>query len=146
MHRRRDERRERRRNKRRALRAHAKFGTEDRLGSSGTEADDDAWLDDVDFCLQPWAARSDLRGVRLLVDALFSARLPLEVLHHIRHVNLRAVDARLVERAIEQSAGGTDERLPLQIFRVAGLLADEHHRRRLLSLTEDGLRACLPEI
>src|SRR5438874_3741148 len=146
MHGRRDERRERRRNERRALRAHTEFGAEDRLRSRGSETDDDARLDDIDFRLEPRPARSDLRGVWFLVDALFSSWLPLEVLHHIGHVDRRAIDARLIEGAIEQAARRPDEWPALQVFGIARLFADKHHRRGLLPFAEDRLCACLPEV
>ena len=51
-----------------------------------------------------------------------------------------------VERLVEQRAGGADEGMAAQVFFVAGLLADEHHRRRRLALAEDGLRGVLPEV
>src|SRR5205807_3529454 len=83
---------------------------------------------------------------RLLVNAAFAAGLPLEVLDDVRHVDLRAVDAGFPEGPVEQAAGGSDERMPFQIFGVAGLFTDEHHRRALFSLDVDGLRPAFPEV
>ena len=40
----------------------------------------------------------------------------------------------------------SDERVPLEILTVAGLLADEHDLRVRRALAEDGLRRRLPEI
>jgi hypothetical protein len=37
--------------------------------------------------------------------------LPLEVFHHVGDVGIVAIDPRFLERAIEQRAGRTDERM-----------------------------------
>jgi hypothetical protein len=50
---------------------------------------------------QPRTTRRDLGGVRFFVDAFLAARLPLEVLHDVGHVDLRAVDARFFECFVE---------------------------------------------
>ncbi len=75
-----------------------------------------------------------------------AARLPFEVLDHVRHIDLRAVDARFGKSLVEQRSGRADERAAFDVFRVAGLLADEHHRRALFPFAEDGLRSGLPEM
>ena len=71
----------------------------------------------------------------------FPRGLPLEVLDHVRHVGRLAVDARLQERLVQEPAGRADERASLEILSVAGLLADEHHRRPARALAEDRLRS-----
>ena len=95
---------------------------------------------------EPWAARADLHRVRLLVDAAFSARLPLEVLHDVRDVDLRAIDGRFLEGPVEQCAGRSDERMACEIFLVARLLADEHDQRGARAFAEHRLRAELPQM
>src|SRR5207248_7188824 len=92
------------------------------------------------------AARRDLARVRLLVDAALAARLPLEVLDDVGHVDGRSIDARFTERAIEQLARRSDERVPAQVFVVPRLLADEHQLRFLRAFAEDRLRAAAPQI
>jgi hypothetical protein len=62
------------------------------------------------------------------------------VLDGVGHVGRCAVDPRLLERPIEQLAGGPDERRASEILLVARLLADEHHPRAERALAEDGLR------
>src|SRR5690606_16971004 len=95
--------------------------------------------------LEPWAARRDLPGVRLLVKPPLAGGLPLEVLHRIGDVNLRALDARLGERLVQQSSGGADERSPREVLVVAGNLPHEKDPRAYWPLPEDGLRAGAPE-
>jgi len=146
MHGRRHELGERRFHELTALNGDAKFRADHGLGRGRSEADDGARLDDIDFGLQPRHAGIDLDRVRLFVNAPFAARLPLEVLHDIRDVDLRAIDACFFERFVEQSAGRTDEGTSGEIFFVARLLADEHHRRRLLSFAENGLRCAFVQV
>src|SRR5437868_6779038 len=76
----------------------------------------------------PPAARLDLARVGLVMDPSLAALDKFAMLDGIGDVNRRAVDARLLERRIEQRAGGTDERPPGKVLLVAGLLADEHDR------------------
>jgi hypothetical protein len=84
----------------------------------------------------------DLGAARPLVHAPLAAQPVLEVLDRVSHVDPSALDPRGDERLIEQLAGGADERPAGQIFRVAGLLADEHHRcvGRVLARTRSGSR------
>src|SRR5581483_6772619 len=74
------------------------------------------------------------------------ARGPLEVLHHVGDVGLSAVDPGLVEGLVEQAPGRADERLPLAVLAVAGLLADEHELCGARAGAEYRLRAGSPEL
>ena len=51
---------------------------------------------------------------------------PLEVLDDVGHVDLVAVDLRVLQRTVEQLPRGPDEWLTFTIFMVGRLLADEH--------------------
>src|SRR5437868_3027727 len=82
--------------------------------------------------------------VRPLMDAALAARLPLEVLDHVRHVRLTPVYASLVERAIQHLPRRTHEWCTGHVLAVARLLADEHEPGALGSLAEDGLRRAFP--
>ena len=84
---------------------------EQRLRRGRAEADDHARLDQRDLGVEPRPAGGDLAGVRLLVDAPLAARLPLEVLDDVGDVDRCAVDAGVLERAVEQLAGRADERM-----------------------------------
>ena len=96
------------------------------------------------FAVDPPAAMVDLGVVRRLVDAPLAARLVFEMLHRVGDVDARAVDAGFGERAVEHLPGRSDEGLAGQIFLIARLLADEHHRRVAPALrrTRSASRAC----
>src|SRR5581483_3302354 len=79
-------------------------------------------------------------------DAALALCGPFEVLDHVGHVDLGAVDTRSLQRLVEQVPGRSDERAALLVLLVAGLLAHEHHFGVGRTLTEDGLGAGFPEI
>src|SRR2546421_12952109 len=80
------------------------------------------------------------------MDAPLPARLPLEVLDRVRHVDSAAVDAGCLERLVEELARRSDERLAGAILLVAGLLTDEHHGRLARALSEHRVGPDLPEV
>ena len=65
------------------------------------EGDDKPWTYDLDFVEQPSPAYLDLAGVGALMQPSLAARLKLEMLDRIGHVNASAVDARLRERLVQ---------------------------------------------
>ena len=75
-----------------------------------------------------------------------AALLELEVLHDVRQVDLVAVDADLLERAVELASRRAHERPAGAILAVTRLLADEHHPRAFESLPEDRLGRVAPEV
>src|ERR1700756_1165206 len=79
------------------------------------------------------------------MQADFSARYELEMFDGIGDVDLVAVDAGFIERAVEHLPGRTHERFAGKVFLVAGLLADQHYLRMLRALAEHGLRRVFPE-
>ena len=76
----------------------------------------------------------------------FPRCLPLEVLDRVRDVDGRPVDARGLERLVEEASGRADEGLAGPVLLVARLLADEARPGSLRPLAEDRLRADLPEM
>src|SRR5438045_3579111 len=68
------------------------------------------------------------------------------MLHDVGDVHDSAIDPRLLERAIEQLAGGADERMTGEILLVARLLADQHDARAFRPFAEHGLRGVFPQI
>ena len=62
--------------------------------------------------------------------ALSASGLPLEVLDDIGHVGIVAIDPRILERSVEDSAGRAHEWFPREVLAVARLLSYEHHPRR----------------
>ena len=57
-----------------------------------------------------------------------------------------AVDARRLHAVVEHAPGGSDERMPLGVLVIAGLLADQDELGVGRALPEHDLRALLPEI
>jgi hypothetical protein len=112
----------------------------------GTEAHHNRRPHDADLGLQPWAARSDLLGARLLVKTTLPGGTPLEVLDHIGHVGLPAIDARLVQRTVPQGARRAHEGLALQVLTIARLLAHEHDGGARRTFAEDSLRGVAVKI
>jgi hypothetical protein len=102
-------------------------------------------VDRGQFALVPWPARHDLRRIRLLVQADFSARHKFEMLHRVGDVNLAAIDAGLLQRAVEHLPGGPDERFAGEVFLVAGLLADQHDAGPLRAFAEYGPGRVFPQ-
>ena len=124
----------------------AEVPSEEGLRRGRAEQDKDPWLDDRELGFEPRAAGSHLGPVRLLVDAALPASLPLEVLHGVRDVRRRPVDAGRLERLVEEPARGPDERPAGLVLLIARLLANEHCRGLAGALTEDRLRPDLPEV
>src|SRR3954453_6850376 len=146
MNRRQNFRRERRLEDFPALTRHPECGAKDRLGRGRTKTDEQLRFHDAQLRFHPWATRRDFARVRFLVNAPFAARLPFEMLHRVRHVDVVAIDLGFLERAIEQLAGWPDERLSGEILLVAWLLAQEQQLRPLRTFAEDGLRSELIEM
>ncbi|VXC70677.1 hypothetical protein SPHINGO8AM_190046 [Sphingomonas sp. 8AM] len=96
--------------------------------------------------LDPPATRLDLARVRLGVDAALAARLKLEVLDRVGDIGLLAGNPGRGEGAVEHLTGRSDERMAGEILLIAGLLTDEHHRRRHRAFAEHGLRRVLVEV
>src|SRR5258705_12701863 len=100
--------------------------SEQGLSRRRAKAHDRPRLDELDLDVEPRPAGGDLAGPRLLVNPALAARLPFEMLDHVRHVNALAVDAGFFERPIEELARRADERTARDIFLIARLLANEH--------------------
>src|SRR5260370_29962127 len=110
-----------------------------RVCGGGPQADDDLRLYERELGVQPWAARDNFCFRRFLVNAPLAALFEFEVLDGIGDVNIRTVDACLFERAGQQTAGGSDKRLPRKIFLIARLLAYHHDAGTRRAFTENRL-------
>ena len=122
------------------------LGSEHRLGRRGAEAAQDLRLHDRQLLGPPLPARRDLLGVRLLVQADLPLRLPLEVLHRVRHVHVAAVDLGLDEGPVEELARRADERVPGLVLQIAGNLTHQHQIGVLGPFPEHGLGAELVQV
>src|SRR3984893_9911578 len=129
-----------------AMQAHPEVAAAERLGSSGAKQHEQVRLDGGDLGVQPGPAGVDLGSVRLLVQATLPLRFALEVLDGVRDVDASTIDARFLERLIEDAPGRTDEGLAFDILAIARLLAHEHDLGMLRPLAKDGLGAGLVEV
>src|SRR5438105_3370505 len=105
-------------------------------------------LDEPDLFLEPRMTGTDLRVVRLLVNApraLFAA-LPLEVLHGVRHIDVAAVYRRFLEGPIEQPSRRPNEWMSGAVLLISWLLADDHDRRVRRPFAKDRLRTEGPQV
>jgi len=121
---------------------------QERLRRRRAEANDDLRLDQVQLILEPRKTSAHFADVRRLVQSALRPRVarPLKVLHRVGDVDIVAVDARGVERMIEQTTGGSHKGPALLVLLIAGLLAHDDDARRPRALPEYRLRPHLPEI
>ena len=61
------------------------------------------------------------------------------MLYRIGDIDLPAIDAGFVQRAVEHQPCRSHERFAGKVFLVAGLLADQHDLRGLRAFAEHGL-------
>ena len=122
---------------------HAERASEQRLGGNRAEADDDLGFHECDLVLEPGKAGANLSESWGFMEAALRTSIlrPLEVLDGIREVEVLAIDARCVERAIEHLPRRANERMTLSLFDVARLLADHHHARSARTFAEYGVAA-----
>ena len=87
-----------------------------RVGGGGSQADDDLRVYERELGVQPRMARDNFRFRWLLVNTPLSPLFEFEVFDGVGDVNIRTVDAGVFKRTGQQTPGGSDERLPGQIF------------------------------
>ena len=68
------------------------------------------------------------------------------MLDRVRDVDVVAGDPGLLEAAVEHAAGRTDERMPLDVLAITGLLADQHQARVRRAFAHHGLGRALPQV
>src|SRR6478736_3154979 len=116
-----------------ALACHAESRAENSLRRCRTHCHDQVGLNDPQFRFQPGTARCDFARVRLLMNPAFATRLPFEMFHRVRDVNLRPINSSFVERTIHNLPSPTYEWFARDIFVIARLFANHHHRCALRS-------------
>ena len=92
-----------------ALLRDAEVLPEERLRRRCAEAHDHLWTHCRDFGIEPRSASRDLNRVRFFVNAPLPSRLPLEVFHHIRDIDVASGNAGRRKRFVQYSARRTDE-------------------------------------
>ena len=68
------------------------------------------------------------------------------MLDRVRRIRVPGIQARLFDRAVEQLARRSDERLSAPVLDVTGLLADKHEASAHRPLAEHRLRRVLVEM
>src|SRR5260370_15275424 len=111
-----------------------------------SQAHDDLGLDPCELSFQPWAACGDFGVCRLLVNAPLAALFEFKMFDGVRNVHIRTVNARVFERAVQQTAGRSDKWFPGKILFVAGLLAHHDDAGARGPSTENRLRRVTVEI
>src|SRR5215469_7632611 len=129
-----------------AMPGHTKGLPKERLRGGGPETNQHRRVDDRHFFVQPGTACGDLLCVWFFVDAPFPAGFPLKMLHGIGYVYFFPVDAGFVQQPIEKPSSGPDEGFSLQVFLMAGLLADHHDFCARTTRSKNGLRAGSPQV
>jgi len=124
---------------------HPELPSEQRLRSRCPKTHQDPGLHEFNFGLKPWQTSLDLHGIRLRVDAPFSARFPLEVLDDIRHVSVGPCNTGFDQCLVKQLARWSDEWLPCEVFFIARLLTHKHQARVRTAFAEHRLSAPLPQ-
>ena len=77
------------------------------------------------------------------MDPALPTRLPLEMLHRVRDVNLAAIDPRFLERPIEHLSSGAHERFAGHVFLDLPAVRRASSSRSLRAFAENGLRSVL---
>lgn len=124
----------------------AKVATQQRLCRGGAEANNYFRMECGDFGIEPRAASSYFRSIGFFVDATFSSRFSLEVLHGIGNVNLFAINACFRKGFVQKPAGRADKRFSFPIFLIAGLFADKDNSRAGQTFAEHSVCGAFPEI
>jgi hypothetical protein len=90
----------------------------------------------------------NFRVSRLFVNSPLASLIgrPIEMLYCIRDVNVGFVDSRDDKRFVQKFPGGANKWMTGEVFFVAGLLADQHHRRGRGALAKDCLGSSFPQI
>jgi hypothetical protein len=80
------------------------------------------------------------------MNPAFATRFPLKMFHRVTHVNLRSIDSSVREPAIHDFPGRTNEWFARDIFVIARLFANQHHRCALWSFPKNSLGRSLVQI
>ena len=122
-----------------AIPLHPRGGPKDGLRRGATEEDEETRLNAAKLGEKPRLAGGHFTRSRFLMQTPFAAGDVLEVLHRIGDIDGAAIDARVIERAVEKLSRRADERMALNVFAIAGLLADDHDGRMRRTFAENRL-------
>src|SRR5438094_10035891 len=77
------------------------------------------------------------------MNSALTSRLPFEMFHCVRHINVASIDSSLFERLVHDFSRRSNKGLTGDIFIIPWLFADEHHRCACPALAKNGLRRAL---
>src|SRR5437870_6140639 len=80
------------------------------------------------------------------MNSALTSRLPFEMFHCVRDVNLGSINSSFFERLIHDFSGRSNKGLTGDIFIIPWLFADEHHRCAFRALAKNGLRRALEKV
>src|SRR5579872_520615 len=125
-----------------------KIFAQQRLRRACAQANQNLRSYNLQFRVKPGAACFNFRMARLLVNAALAALrgYPLEMLHYICDVDIRAIDSYFGKHLIQQPSGGSNERMTGSVFTIARLLSYEHHPGSGWTFSKYRLGAELPKI
>ena len=96
--------------------------------------------------VQPGVTRCDLGSSGFLVDAALASFFELEMLDDVGKVDVRPVNAGVGKGTVQQFSSGADEGMTLDVFFVAGFLADKDQVGMGWAFAKDGLRCIAVQI
>jgi hypothetical protein len=117
-----------------------KLRSEQTMRRSCTQADNELRTNGGDLRFQPWAAGRYFKRVWLLVQPNLSARFPFEVFNSVGDVHLGPINPRGLKALVEKLTGGSDKRLPLLVFPIAGLFPHQEKSGMDSAFPKDDLR------
>jgi len=94
-------------------------------GGGCTESNHHFGLDQFDLCLKPGTARMDFSRGRFFVQPAFAEGFPFKMFNGVGDVTEITIDLRLIQGAIQQPAGWSDEWETSAIFSIPGLFPDK---------------------
>ncbi len=103
------------------------------------ETDDESWIDQRQFFVEPPTAFFYFIWIRAFVEAPFAALLVLKMLNGIDDVDCTTVKPGLFQSAIEDMASRPNEWAAFSVFRIARLFTNHHQPGICRALTEDSL-------
>jgi len=129
-----------------ALRQKPVLPPEHGLRGGRTQTDDEFGTHAIDLRIKPGLARSDFRRRRLLVETPFSTLFELEMFHRVGHIDFCAINAGLLQRAVEELPGGPDKGMAREVLFIPRLLTDHKDARMAAAFAEDCLRGIAIEV
>ena len=131
-----------------ALAAHAEISSQKSMRCGCSETNQHSRLHYPKFGLEPRTAGLNFWAAWFLVDTPFATfgGNPLEMLYHVRYVNLSSENAGFRQGFVENLSGRASKGSSGAVFLITRLLAYKHDFGFGRSFAEDGLSGGLPQV